>query len=121
MASELIRLSGLRSHIKIGFTGMRPREKLFEVLNLQDQSLTQTSHTRILSLMDESPFEPRGMELLLQDLQKAIETWNSAQPGNILKQLIPEYCPCREGLKDAESIEPQRFDYPGSSSMAWQR
>ncbi len=51
LARNLILLSGLQPErdIKIQFTGLRPGEKLFEELNLQDEHLVPTSHAKIRS------------------------------------------------------------------------
>ena len=51
LARNLILLSGLQPDrdIKIQFTGVRPGEKLFEELKLQDEHLVPTSHSKIRS------------------------------------------------------------------------
>ncbi len=49
LAEELIRLSGLKPYddIEITFTGVRPGEKLFEEISLDDENLTKTQHAKI--------------------------------------------------------------------------
>ena len=51
LAMNLILLSGLQPEhdIEIQFTGLRPGEKMFEELNLQDEHLMPTSHPKIRS------------------------------------------------------------------------
>ncbi len=51
LASDLIRLSGLRvgDDVEIQFTGLRPGEKLFEELSRDDESLQPTAHRTLLS------------------------------------------------------------------------
>src|SRR5262249_5943884 len=49
LARDLIRLSGLTpgEDIEIQFTGIRPGEKLFEELSMQDETMDKTTHPRI--------------------------------------------------------------------------
>ena len=63
LAKNLILLSGLQPDrdIKIQFTGLRPGEKLFEELNLQDEHLVPTSHDKIRSYV--SPYNLDAMQI----------------------------------------------------------
>ena len=49
LAEELIKLSGLQPHedIEIVYTGLRPGEKLYEELLLDDEGVLPTSHNKI--------------------------------------------------------------------------
>jgi len=49
LAEEMIALSGLRPYedVPIGFTGIRPGEKLFEELDVSERSAYKTGHARI--------------------------------------------------------------------------
>ena len=60
LARNLILLSGLQPdrQIKILFTGVRPGEKLFEELNLENECMVQTTHSKIKSYI--SPFEVKA-------------------------------------------------------------
>ncbi len=51
LAKNLILLSGLQPgrDIEIQYTGLRPGEKMFEELNLDDENLIPTSHVKIMS------------------------------------------------------------------------
>jgi FlaA1/EpsC-like NDP-sugar epimerase len=53
LARNLILLSGLQPDrdVKIQFTGVRPGEKLFEELNLNDECLIPTTHAKIKSFV----------------------------------------------------------------------
>ncbi len=55
LANSLILLSGLHpgSDIEIRYTGLRPGEKMFEELNLQDERLVPTSHPKIRSYVSD--------------------------------------------------------------------
>jgi FlaA1/EpsC-like NDP-sugar epimerase len=58
LAENMIRLMGLRPHvdIKINIIGLRPGEKLYEELLLDNEFIVKTSNGRIFK--EEKPFEP---------------------------------------------------------------
>jgi len=90
LAENLIRMAGLTPHvdIKIEYTGLRPGEKLYEELLLDEEGLTATSNDRIFVVKPEpSAVIPSLLEALeagLPDNGDAIE---------LLKSYIPEYKP----------------------------
>ena len=49
LAENLIRLSGFKPHedIKIEYTGLRPGEKLYEELLLNEEGITKTDNKKI--------------------------------------------------------------------------
>jgi len=92
LASDLIRLSGLRvsDDVEIQFTGLRPGEKLFEELSRDDESLQPTSHQTILSSRLGIP--PAGVHAHVEALvQSAMRRDDDAVLRQRIAELVPEY------------------------------
>jgi FlaA1/EpsC-like NDP-sugar epimerase len=108
LAKNLILLSGLRPgyDIEIRYTGLRPGEKMFEELNLQDERLVQTSHPKIRSYLSDHHLDARRIQASLRDLHLIIERQDVASLVLTLKELIPDYNPGSELLKTALSPRP---------------
>ena len=90
MAKNLIRLSGYTPDvdIKIQFTGLRPGEKLYEEL-LMDEEKTETENNRIF-VGQSIPVDEKELEKMLEKLHRAAY----AGDKNIrlyVKELVPEY------------------------------
>jgi len=107
LAKNLILLSGLQPDrdVKIQFTGLRPGEKLFEELNLQDECLVPTSHAQIKKYVSPNDVDKRQLEACLQDLRVIVERRDIARLILLLKGLVPEYNPDSQLLKTALAIE----------------
>jgi len=107
LARNLILLSGLQPgrDIEIQYTGLRPGEKMFEELNLQDEHLIPTSHTKIRSYVSRRDMDLKQIKALLQRLQQIAEKQDVANLVLLLKDLIPDYNPASELLKAALSIK----------------
>jgi len=108
LARNLILLSGLQPErdIEIRFTGLRPGEKIFEELNLEDERLMQTSHPKIRSYLSQENPDVRQIETFLHRLQQIVERQDVASLLLLLKELIPDYNPGAELLKVALSSRP---------------
>jgi len=108
LAKNLILLSGLQPErdIEIQFTGLRPGEKMYEELNLQDEHLIPTSHAKIRSYVGHQNFNPMQLKASLQRLQAIDEGQDVANLVLLLKELIPDYNPGGELLKSALSVKP---------------
>ena len=91
LAENMIRLSGLvpGEDIEIKFTGLRPGEKLYEELLIDDDNKKETANKRILIgqpiTIDEAEFDEK-----MKELEKATfsEDENIRQ---VVKKLVPEY------------------------------
>jgi FlaA1/EpsC-like NDP-sugar epimerase len=107
LARNLILLSGLQPErdIRIQFTGLRPGEKLFEELNLQDEHLVPTSHPQIRSYMSTFDIDAGEINEYLHDLERVVEAQDVARLVLLLKELIPDYNPGTRLLKVAMSME----------------
>ena len=108
LAKNLILLSGLQPErdIEIQFTGLRPGEKMFEELNLYDEHLIPTSHSKIRSYVGHRNLDAMQIKASLQRLQAIVEGHDVANLVLLLKELVPDYNPGAELLKTALSIKP---------------
>jgi FlaA1/EpsC-like NDP-sugar epimerase len=94
LARDLIRLSGLQPDrdIEIRFTGIRPGEKLFEELALQEECADKTQHPRIFI----GRLQARAWDEIDQEVRKLGEL---ARSGNrrllqaSFREIVPEYQP----------------------------
>jgi FlaA1/EpsC-like NDP-sugar epimerase len=111
LAKNLILLSGLQPErdIEIQFTGLRPGEKMFEELNLQDEHLIPTSHPKIRSYI--CPQNPDATQALLLRLKAIAEERDVASLVLLLKKLIPDYNPGSQLLEAAMSAKPRHAGY----------
>ena len=112
LARNLILLSGLQPErdIEIQFTGLRPGEKMFEELNLQDEHHVPTSHAKIRSYVCHQDFDVMQFKASLQNLQAIVEGHDIANLVLLLKEWIPDYNPGGELLKSALSVKPYNAD-----------
>jgi FlaA1/EpsC-like NDP-sugar epimerase len=108
LAKNLILLSGLQPErdIEIQFTGLRPGEKMYEELNLQDEHLVPTSHAKIRSYVCHQNLDAMQIKASLQHLQAIVEGQDVANLVLLLKELVPDYNPGTELLKTALSVKP---------------
>ncbi len=92
LASDLIRLSGLRvgDDVEIHFTGLRPGEKLFEELSRDDESLQPTSHHTVLCSRLGIP--PAGVHAHVDALvESAMRREDDTVLRKRIAELVPEY------------------------------
>jgi FlaA1/EpsC-like NDP-sugar epimerase len=103
LARNLILLSGLQPDrdIKIQFSGVRPGEKLFEEVNLHNECLVPTLHTKIRSYVRPFDVDPRQIKMRLQELKQIVEVQDVAGLVLFLKELIPDYNPTSRLLNEA--------------------
>ena len=103
LARNLILLSGLQPDhdIKIRFSGVRPGEKLFEELNLNDECLVPTSHAKIRSFVSRCDVDTRQVGARLQDLRRIVEMQDVTGLALLLKEMIPDYNPTSQVLCEA--------------------
>jgi FlaA1/EpsC-like NDP-sugar epimerase len=108
LAKNLILLSGLQPErdIEIQFIGLRPGEKMFEELNLQDEHLLPTSHAQIRSYVCHQNLDAMQIRASLHRLQAVVEGQDIARLVLLLKELVPDYNPGVELLKTALSVKP---------------
>ncbi len=99
LAEKLIRLSGFEPHeeIDIKITGLRPGEKLYEELLLDEEGIQTTAHNKIFvgHPVDPSPALSRLLEVPggLQDSIRDILTKSDEEAKTWLMELVPNYDP----------------------------
>lgn len=93
LARDLIRLSGLsQDDIEIIYTGIRPGEKLFEELAINEDDFDKTKHNKIFVAKNET----QGIELFEEHYQELLETAQREEKPAIrglLQTIIPTYRP----------------------------
>ena len=92
LACDLIRLSGFEPHkdIKIEITGLRPGEKLYEELLLEEEGLNKTEHKKIF--VGKPTFS--NMEILknsFDELRFIIENGNKEELIRKVEEVVPTY------------------------------
>jgi FlaA1/EpsC-like NDP-sugar epimerase len=115
LAKNLILLSGLQvgRDIDIQYTGLRPGEKMFEELNLQDERLVATSHPKIRSYISDHARAALDIQASLRGLLQIAVRQDTGELVLALKELIPDYNPGSELLKKALSAK--------SNPEAWEK
>jgi len=97
LAANLIRFSGFEPDrdIKIIFTGLRPGEKLYEELSLDDERIKPTSHEAI-RVFDGGQVKFEQVRTWLDALSTAVEAKNAHYLIQSLLAMVPEYAPSEE-------------------------
>jgi FlaA1/EpsC-like NDP-sugar epimerase len=92
LARELIRLSGLTPDhdVEIRFTGLRPGEKLFEELSLNDEAVDRTAHKRIFIGKVRVPELGRLIHRI-DELAALAEGTDAGRIRSKFKEIVPEY------------------------------
>jgi FlaA1/EpsC-like NDP-sugar epimerase len=97
LARDLILLSGLRPEhdIKIEFSGIRPGEKLFEEINVEDEDLLPTHHQKIRVFAGAmKPWDQIGTQLTR--LRRCCECGDAGEVVTMLRDMVPDYAPSED-------------------------
>lgn len=102
LAEDLITLSGLEPHtdIEIVFTGVRPGEKLFEELAVNEENARKTKHPKIW-IGNTRPREFSAIDPAIETLVSHADIATPAALREALNELVPEY-----HLGDLKSLPP---------------
>ena len=95
LAESLIKLSGLvpEKDIKIEITGLRPGEKLYEEILMNEEGLEKTSHDKI--------FVAEPIDLTMEDIEQKLsnltqllnkEKINTTEIKDAMKEVVPTFC-----------------------------
>lgn len=92
LAQQMIQLHGLEpgKDIEIKITGVRPGEKLFEEISYSEESVTRTTHPKIMRLRGTPP-RPHILEHRLGLLARAIHVSDAPELKRLLEMAVPEY------------------------------
>ncbi len=92
LAENLIKLSGFEPHkdIEIEITGLRPGEKLYEELLMNEEGLTETKHKKIF-IGKPGEFEIGDIKEKIDELLKVAVCGNEIALRNRLKEFVPTY------------------------------
>ena len=97
LAEQMIRLAGKQPgrDIAIVYTGLRPGEKLHEVLFHEDEHYRPTSHSKILEAVarEVSSEQVRGG---VERLREAVARYDEAVLEQVLRELVPEFAPAAQ-------------------------
>ena len=92
LATELIKLSGLRpgADIDITFTGIRPGEKLFEELSTKGEDMVPTEHEKIF-VWQHRLSDPAELKRTLKKLQAVVLSDSNGDIVRMLREAVPEF------------------------------
>jgi FlaA1/EpsC-like NDP-sugar epimerase len=110
LATNLILLSGFQPEkdIRIEFTGARPGEKLYEEISTLSEETLPTHHNKIYVFAGNG-IPKGGMALHVERLREWCSARDKAALLMELKEIVPEYNPSAEVLKQALTAEPVAF------------
>jgi FlaA1/EpsC-like NDP-sugar epimerase len=96
LARDMIKLSGFsEDDIKIVFTGLRPGEKLYEELLMDDEKTVRTPHPK-LRIAKVRASDMKWLEIILKQLNQT-QQLSALEVKQILSSHLPEYA-CEEIL-----------------------
>lgn len=94
LAETMIRLAGLKPYVDIDivFTGLRPGEKLYEELMMNEEGLESTENSRIF-IGHQPHISQDEIESKLNRLIKAVERNDKNYLLRVMQEVVPTYCP----------------------------
>ena len=109
LAQQMIRLSGLEpgKDIEIQVTGLRPGEKLYEELLIDQSKAEPTKHPRVFSAKEHK----LSWDILEEKLEKLLfqtQTGNYPELINNLKELVTEYQPANQIVTTTHTVSTDR-------------
>jgi FlaA1/EpsC-like NDP-sugar epimerase len=98
LAERMIRLSGLEPgrDVEIAFTGVRPGERLHEILFDQDEPMVETGLDGVMAAQTHAAGQ-RRISRWLDSLRKALAKDDAKAAQKVLLEAIPDYRPEKAG------------------------
>jgi FlaA1/EpsC-like NDP-sugar epimerase len=93
LARTMIELSGMvpNQDIEIRYTGLRPGEKLTEILSSKGEDLEQTSHPKLLRVLNSTD---DGLELdRIDEFVQAVQTLDPGEVKQGIARIVTDYTP----------------------------
>ena len=108
LAENLIRLSGYTPNvdIKIDVVGLRPGEKLYEELLMDQEGLEGTKHSKIF-VGRPMTVEMNVLEENLKLLKDAVETKDNEKIRDVMEKVVPTYIRDNESFNKKHQMEKQ--------------
>ncbi|MBN1593449.1 MAG: polysaccharide biosynthesis protein [Candidatus Coatesbacteria bacterium] len=105
LAEDLISLcsTSRQNRIKIKYTGLRQGEKLDEVLWSEDEEVRVTSHPKINAAVPRHGIDI-DLDAVMDSLWWAVHWGSKEEIVEIMRTLIPEFCPQESFEKDLEEV-----------------
>jgi FlaA1/EpsC-like NDP-sugar epimerase len=99
LAKDMITLAGLMPHedIEIRYIGLRPGEKLYEELFIEDEGMLSSAHPKIMVAETAGP----GYGTLMSDIEELHGFALQVRRDEIvdkIRQMVPSYTPMRQTL-----------------------
>ena len=93
LAKNLIRLSGYKvdDDIRIEFTGLRPGEKLYEELLMNEEGMKETDN-KLIHIGKPIEFDERKFFVQLHELKTAVEE-EKTDIRDMIREIVPTYTP----------------------------
>jgi FlaA1/EpsC-like NDP-sugar epimerase len=93
LARDMIKLSGLQEgdDIDIKFSGLRPGEKLFEELNLENEDFERTAHSKIMIAKNAGDFVNGELKYLIESFKYPISPLDKNEILHKLQEVVPEF------------------------------
>lgn len=97
LAEKLVRLSGFEPGVdmRIEVTGLRPGEKLYEELLMDDEGVIPTEHKDITVSTAKAP-TPEEVDRKLEELGQAVHSCDDEVVRATLRKAVPTYRPAEE-------------------------
>ncbi|MDD4413171.1 MAG: nucleoside-diphosphate sugar epimerase/dehydratase [Oscillospiraceae bacterium] len=94
LAETMIRLSGLRPYedIDVVFTGLRPGEKLYEELLMNEEGLESTANSRIF-IGHQPQISVQEIEQMCKKLDDAVNKNDKNNLLHVMQEVVPTYKP----------------------------